>query len=88
AFSADPGFSTAGEKMHSAEVMDKSSDDISKLETEIIQPNTSTLSDRLNDLNTQLTGETVKGRDDRSPAADNGFGRGVKVDIKIILPPN
>jgi tetratricopeptide (TPR) repeat protein len=91
ALSIDPYFNAAEEKAQQVEKTEAASADISQIENEIQPQMTSdapTTIDRLSESSIQLTGETVTGQDDRSPANNTNFGRGVKVDIEILLPPN
>jgi len=88
AISIDPSFNAAELKYQQAEINDEAKD-VSNVEEQVQgtddQLSQSTM-ERLIESNYQLSGETVSGRDDHNPTTSSDFGRGVRVDIEIVLP--
>ncbi len=88
AFSIDPFFNAAEQKYQQVEIIDNAKD-VGNVEQQIqsstAQYSQSTM-ERLIESNYQLTGETVTGRDDHNPTTSSDFGRGVRVDIEIVIP--
>ncbi len=70
------------------EIIDQAQD-VSSVEEQIQSTDdqyTQSTMERLIESNYQLTGETVTGRDDHNPTTSSDFGRGVRVDIEIVIP--
>lgn len=85
AVNLDPSFSAAGVKLQDTEQMIKASENFEASYKEAKATTSSSNVDRLSDSHEKLTGEVFSGRDDRNPNTQAGFGRGVKIDIEIIL---
>jgi hypothetical protein len=81
----DPNFKQADIKYNETQKVSKSSGDIETKRSDIVKNTTTGAMDRLIESNVNLTGENVLGKDDHNPNTNSGFGRGVKVDIQIIV---
>ncbi len=81
----DPAFKQADIKYTETQKVSKSSGDIESKRSDIVKTTSTGSVDRLLDSNGNLTGENVLGKDDHNPNTNAGFGRGIKVQIQIIV---
>ena len=80
----DPSFKQADVKYNETQKVSKGTGDIEGKRSEIVKTTTGSMG-RLLESNGNLTGENVLGKDDHNPNTNSGFGRGVKVQIEIIV---